>query len=216
MFDQKEQSVIGAKHQQIEAEKSRDRILGFRCPPTHPVLVLTRRTRASVLPRFGGAVGIYPGQWCPASAQPCEHASHLGFEAACDVPHGRLRLFLVTREFLPLLIYSPKPPFSPSLSSPHHGHPHMGIVPPTASLPWSAARRVRLSLYPGYPSPYRLHLRMGKNGTVCPLCSYCCFHCLVIACGYVAVGYARLRQGAERDWSNPKTVKSRQGRLPGG
>jgi hypothetical protein len=148
-------------------------------------------------------VGTYPGQWCPASAQPCRHTCHLGFEVTCDVPLRRLRLSPVTGNSLPL--YSTQnSPFPPSPFFPVSWTPAYGYRSPNSFPPPVSGKKGALVAIPWLPKSLQVHRRMGKNGNVWRFAPCCCLVVMpCIVCGYVAVGYARLRQGAERDWSNP-------------
>ena len=115
---------------------------GCPCFVAHPpTLYLIKDTDATNQgygpPPVRGVLWVftYPGHWCPASAQLCEHACHLGFEMTCDDSHRRLRLSLVIQEVPPFLSYPPILLSSLSHFSLSHGHPHTGIDLPTASHP---------------------------------------------------------------------------------
>ena len=149
-------------------------------------------------------MGVHPGQWCPASAQLCGHASHLGFEGTCDDPHGRLRLFLAIQEFPSPSHLSPKTSFLPFLTHPRILDTRIRVsIPQQLPLPGSATRRVRLSLYPGYQVPTGSHQvlrRDGLYGTV-----YRALRDSFELYGYLPVWLRKVEAGSRdpSDWSNP-------------
>ena len=162
--------------------------------------------RASALPRFGGAVGIHPGHWCPASAQPCEHAVTLGPRRRAMSRTGacassRLSGNSFPSSSIPQFSFIPFSPL-PASRTPAYGYRFPNSFPSLVS-----GKKGALVAIPWLPKSLQVHRQMGKN-RYCMIALFLVMPC--IAYGYVAVGYARLRQGAERYWSNPN------GQIPAG